>query len=50
MPPYLLFVLFFLQPRDCAIKPGAKIDMVTSKGSCPKYVGLPESIGKFITL
>ncbi|KAL5062378.1 hypothetical protein RYX36_024115 [Vicia faba] len=32
-------------PRDCAIKPDAKIDMVTSKGSCPKYVSLPESIG-----
>lgn len=28
------------------------MDMVTSKGSCPKYVGLPElvSLGKFITV
>ncbi|XP_045790469.1 ribonuclease 2 [Trifolium pratense] len=30
------------KPRDCAIASDAKIDMVTSKSSCPKYVSLPE--------
>jgi len=41
-----------LQPRDCAIGADAKIDMVTKKASCPKYVSLPAtvSIGKLITL
>ncbi|GAU29960.1 hypothetical protein TSUD_360750 [Trifolium subterraneum] len=40
------------KPRDCAIASDAKIDMVTSKSSCPKYVSLPEyvSTGKFVTL
>ncbi|WJX86860.1 Ribonuclease 2 [Trifolium repens] len=31
------------EPRDCAIGSN-KIDMVTSKGSCPKYVSLPEFV------
>ncbi|PNX92575.1 ribonuclease 2-like protein, partial [Trifolium pratense] len=30
------------KPRDCAIASDAKIDMVTSKSSCPNYVSLPE--------
>ncbi|KAE9605710.1 putative ribonuclease T(2) [Lupinus albus] len=30
------------KPRDCAVGPDIKIDMVTSKGSCPQYVSLPE--------
>ncbi|XP_027335698.1 ribonuclease 2 [Abrus precatorius] len=32
------------KPRDCAVGPNIKIDMVTSKGSCPKYVRLPELV------
>lgn len=32
------------KPRDCAIGADAKIDMVTKKASCPKYVSLPETV------
>ncbi|RDY06661.1 Ribonuclease 2, partial [Mucuna pruriens] len=35
------------KPRDCAVGPDIKIDMVTSKGSCPKYVSLPEPVSRF---
>ncbi|KAH1149682.1 hypothetical protein GYH30_043956 [Glycine max] len=40
---YLCFYKNF-QPRDCALGSDIKIDMVTSKKSCPKYVSLPESV------
>ncbi|KAL9304079.1 hypothetical protein ACSQ67_021342 [Phaseolus vulgaris] len=39
-----------LQPRDCAISSDDKIDMVTSKGSCPKYVSLPEPVSVIVSL
>ncbi|KAG5127054.1 hypothetical protein JHK82_027889 [Glycine max] len=32
------------QPRDCALGSDIKINMVTSKKSCPKCVSLPESV------
>ncbi|KHN27253.1 ribonuclease 2-like [Glycine soja] len=32
------------QPRDCALGSDTKINMVTSKKSCPKYVSLPEPV------
>ncbi|KAG5141978.1 hypothetical protein JHK82_017673 [Glycine max] len=32
------------QPRDCALGSDIKINMVTSKKSCPKYVSLPEPV------
>ncbi|KAK7349455.1 hypothetical protein VNO77_06834 [Canavalia gladiata] len=40
---YLCFYKDF-KPRSCAVGSDIKIDMVTSKGSCPKYVSLPEHV------
>ncbi|XP_054784268.1 ribonuclease 2-like [Prosopis cineraria] len=32
------------KPRDCVVASDNKIDMVTSKSLCPKYVSLPEHV------
>ncbi|XP_028805392.1 ribonuclease 2-like isoform X1 [Neltuma alba] len=38
------------KPRDCGVASDIKIDMVTSRSSCPKYVSLPVHVSSGETL